>query len=159
MNSIFFLLLLSSCSLFIGGKDVPKSAKGSYYSVNFLYPDWELKNDQRSDYIIENRLDGRILLSNSFCNEFQEEPLETLAKKTFKTVKEFTPSVSHYITFQDREAYELQGIGLVDGVKVKVKLLNTRRSNCYFDFVGIIPNEAMESDQAFSHFLENVKFK
>ncbi len=159
MKSAIFLLFLSSCSLLIGGKEAPKSAKHSRYFVNFSLENWEFKNDQRSDYIIENKQDGRILLSNSFCEEFQEESLENLANKTFKTVTNFVPEISKYTTFQDREAYELQGVGLVDGVKVKLQLLNTRRSNCYFDFVGIIPKETKETDMAFSYFLQSVTFK
>ncbi len=153
------LLLLSGCSFMVGGNDSPKTAKGSRYSITFKNPDWVYKSDSRSDYIYENSKDGRILLSNSFCEEFQEQPLEQLANKTFKTVTNFKSSVSQYSTFQNREAYRLEGAGLVDGVIVNLRLLNTRRDNCYFDFVAITPDESSQNDSAFPYFLQTVVFK
>jgi hypothetical protein len=159
MRFWFVLLLLSGCSFTLGGKDSPKTAKGSVYSINFAQTDWIYKSDKRSDYIYENTKDGRILLSNSFCEEFQEQPLEQLAKKTFKTVTNFKATVSEYNTFQNREAYRLVGAGLVDGVKVNLRLLNTRRDNCYFDFVAITPEKSAEGDSAFADFLQSVVFK
>jgi hypothetical protein len=153
------LLLLSGCSFMLGGNDSTKTAKGSRYSITFKKPDWIYKSDSRSDYIYENSKDGRILLSNSFCEEFQEQPLEQLANKTFKTVTNFKSSVSEYSTFENREAFRLEGAGLVDGVKVNLRLLNTRRDNCYFDFVAITPDESSQNDSAFPDFLQTVVFK
>ncbi len=159
MRFCFALLLLSRCSFVVGGKDSPKTAKGSLYSITFAQPDWVYKSDKRSDYIYENTKDGRILLSNSFCEEFQEQPLEQLATKTFKTVKNFKATISEYNTFQNREAFRLVGAGLVDGVKVNLRLLNTRRDNCYFDFVAITPEKSSKGDSAFADFLQSVVFK
>lgn len=51
-------------------------------------------------------------------------------------------------------------MGEVDGVRVSLKILNTRRNNCYFDFVAITPEMVkVKSDEAFDKFLESVKFK
>src|SRR5688572_3419361 len=108
MKLLFALLFLSGCSLFISGKDEPKTAKGTRYSITFSMPHWAYKQDKRSDYVFQNDIDGRILLSNSFCEEFQEQPLEKLAKKTFKTVDGFKPKVSEYTTFRNREAYRIE---------------------------------------------------
>jgi hypothetical protein len=153
------LLSLSSCSIFFRGQDGPKTAKGSSYTITYNQPDWVYKKNERSDYIYENMKDGRILLSNSFCEEFQEQPLDQLANKTFKTVKHFKSNISKYTTFQDREAYHLEGMGQVDGVKVTLRLLNTRRNNCYFDFVAIIPEKVSDADAAFDKFLKTVVFR
>lgn len=158
MKLLFALLFLSSCSLFLSGDNAPKSAKESLYTIHFNLTGWTFKPDKRSDYIYENN-DGRILLSNSFCDEFQEQPLEQLAKKTFKSVSEFKSKVSEYTTLQNREAYRIEGTGLVDGVKVNLRLLNTRRDNCYFDFLAIIPEGRKENDSAFNEFLNKVNFK
>lgn len=158
MKLLIALLFLSSCSLFIGGKDQPKTAKGTRYSIPFNHPQWSYKKDKRSDYVFEND-DGRILLSNSFCEEFQEQPLEQLATKIFKTVNNFKPKVSEYTTFQNREAYRIEGTGKVDGVSVNLRLLNTRRDNCYFDFLSINPEKTSETDNAFETFLHSVSFK
>lgn len=159
MRFWFVLLLVSGCSFTIGGKDSQKTAKDRLYLINFAQPEWIYKSDKRSDYIYENAKDGRILLSNSFCDEFQEQPLEQLATNTFKTVTNFKTTVSGYNTFQNREAYRLAGAGLVDGVRVNLRLLNTRRDNCYFDFVAISPEKSSGNDSAFEDFLQSVVFK
>ncbi len=157
---IFFLLFLSSCSLFFGGSNAPKTAKNSHYTIDFKSDDWVVRKDNRSDYIWENKKNGRILLSNSFCDEFQEQGLDELAKKTVRTMSKFDSHKGAFTTFHDREAYRLEGDGTVDGVKVGLSLLNTRRNNCYFDFVSIAPLSNPESnDSAFDKFLGSVVFK
>ncbi len=154
---VLFLLLLSSCSIFFGAEE-PKSAKDKMYSIKYQSQDWIQKKDDRSDYVFENTKDGRIFLSNSFCEEFQDQPLEQLAKKTFRTVDKFESKKGDYTTFHNREAYRVNGTGVVDGVKVSLKLLNTRRNNCYFDFLAIDP-KAVSSDNTFDQFLNSVEFK
>lgn len=156
-----FLFFLCSCSIFLSGDDPAPSAKGTQYQIKFKSKDWTLKNsDERSDYVFEHDRDGRILLSNSFCNEFQEQSLEKLATKTFQAVKEFSPVKSEFSTFKDREAYRMEGTGTVDGVKVTLRLLNTRRNNCYFDFVSIDPETTkLRIDASFEEFLKSVEFR
>ena len=79
------MLLAGSCSIMMGG-GAPPSAKGKEYKIKFSEAGWKLmKRDERSDYVFENE-DGRILLSNSFCGEFQDQSLDHLASKTFKSV-------------------------------------------------------------------------
>lgn len=153
------LLFISGCSIMIGN-DSPESAKGSQYKIHFNSENWKEKEDQRSDYIWENVRDGRILMSNSFCNEFQDQPLEALATKTFKMVNEYRPDKQGYTTFNDREAFRMEGTGSVDGVPVYITLLNTRRNNCYFDFVSITPTETSKVNRVeFETFLKGVEFK
>ncbi len=143
----------------ISSKDAPRTAKGTLYSISFDREEWSAKKDQRSDYVFENKKDGRILLSNSFCEEFQDQPLDKLAGKTFKNIQDFKSSSERYTTFNDREAYRIQGSGVVDGVKVVLQLLNTRRDNCYFDFLAISPEGTDSSDTAFNEFISKVVFK
>ena len=119
---------------------------------------WEQKKDKRSDYVFSNK-DGRILLSNSFCEEFQEQSLNRLAQKTFNNIKDFQEITGRFTSFYDREAYRLEGRGFVDGVKVNLRLLNTRRNNCYFDFLAISPEGTRDEEDAFEKFLKAVVFK
>lgn len=156
---LILMLLASSCSFMLGG-GAPPSAKGKEYKIKFDESGWkQLKKDDRSDYVFENS-DGRILLSNSFCGEFQDQSLDYLANKTFKSVGTFTPEKGTYTTLKDREAYRLQGKGTVDGVPVGLQLLNTRRNNCYFDFVGIVPEKFKGTDPLFfDRFLSSVEFE
>lgn len=159
MKLLPLILLLTSCSTFIRGKDAPKTAKGSRYTISYEQKDWKSKEDKRSDYVYENINDGRILLSNSFCDEFQEQPLEQLASKTFKTIDKFKINKGNYTTFHDREAYRVEGTGMVDGVQVGLRLLNTRRDNCYFDFLAISPAGTETDDASFNSFMKAVIFK
>ena len=159
MKLLPLILLLTSCSIFVRGKDGPTTAKGSRYTISFKQADWKSKEDKRSDYVFENIKDGRILLSNSFCDEFQEQPLEQLASKTFKTIDKFKINKGSYTTFHDREAYRIEGTGIVDGVQVGLRLLNTRRDNCYFDFLSISPSGTETDDASFNAFLQAVVIK
>jgi hypothetical protein len=153
------ILLLSGCAVFL--KDhVPASAKKTHYFITFEQKGWHEIKDQRSDYIWQNQKDGRILLSNSFCQEFQDQELSALAAKTFHTVSEFEIDSQSYTSFANREAYQLEGKGRVDGVAVSLKLLNTRRHNCYFDFVSINPiSSGNNGHLEFESFLKAVVFK
>lgn len=155
------LLLLSSCSIMFGDKQ-PESAKGNQYKINFKQEHWieNKQNEDRSDYVWTNQQDGRILLSNSFCQEFQDQPLEALATTTFKIVDNLKIKSQEYITLENREAYRLEGQGKVDGVPVRLMLVNTRRNNCYFDFVSINPTSSTVEEHAdFEKFLKSVRFK
>lgn len=159
MWKLLLLLLITGCSIAFHSEQ-PASARGTQYQVNFKSPQWEEKKEQRSDYVWVNNQDGRILLSNSFCEEFQDQPLEQLATKTFKMVSHLKIEKQNYTTFKNREAYRLKGTGKVDGVPVSLILLNTRRNNCYFDFVSINPqNSSIDVHQDFDEFLNSVEFK
>jgi hypothetical protein len=158
MKLICLLLFITGCSFIVGGKEAPKTAKNSRYKITFDNSSWKQKQDNRSDYIYQNT-DGRIMLSNSFCDEFQEQPLDHLAQKTFNSIKNFTSSTEKYTAFHDREAYRLVGKGEVDGVQVNLRLLNTRRDNCYFDFLAISPEGTDRNEKAFDEFLRSVEFK
>ncbi len=156
---ILSLLLLTSCSLSFGPEQ-PASAKNKMYKVRFNESEWIQKKDERSDYVWENNSDGRILLSNSFCEEFQDQPLDKLATKTFNTIDELSIKKQDYTTFNNREAYRIEGKGSVDGVPVGLRLLNTRRNNCYFDFVAITPLKSAKDDLSdFEKFLDSVEFR
>ena len=158
MRLLILLLLASSCSIMMGSGKTP-SAKDKSYSVRFSSPQWEQQNnDKRSDYVFQHQ-DGSILLSNSFCGEFQDEPLDRLAVKTFKGVDGFTSGKAHWMTYQGREAYRLEGKGKVDGVAVGLRVQNTRRDNCYFDFISISPAGSEVSKEVFDGFLSSVVFK
>ncbi len=159
MPILILMLFASSCSIMLGG-GAPPSAKGKEYKINFSEDGWKLmKKDERSDYVFENE-DGRILLSNSFCGEFQDQSLDHLANKTFKSVGSFQSQKGEYTTLENREAYRLEGTGKVDGVPVGLQILNTRRNNCYFDFVSIVPEKFIGVDRGlFDKFIKGVEFK
>lgn len=157
MKIVAFLFLLSSCSIFFGSPEKPKSAKGKAYTIRFAKPGWAYQINNKSDYVFE-KSNGQVLLANSFCEEFQTEPLERLAEKTFVGVKNFKATHKEYTTFQNREAYKLDGVGSVDGVDVYLKIVNTRRDHCYYDFLFISPKKEKVNPEDFTDFLKTVVF-
>jgi hypothetical protein len=107
-----------------------------------------------------NKDDGRVLISNSFCNEYQNQSLNNLAMKTINSLSDGQLTQEKKITFHEREALEVEGEGKVDGVGVHLKLLNTRRNNCYFDFIAITPiSVGTKGSEDFKIFLQSVEFK
>jgi len=157
MYILFFLI--TGCSLSVG-PERSKSAKGDEYKISFQSLGWSQKKEDRSDYVWINQGDGRIMLSNSFCGEFQDAPLDKLALKTFNAIDKLKIKKNEFISFHDRDAFQAEGEGVVDGVRVSLILLNTRRNNCYFDFVSITPlNSAKERREDFEQLLKSVTFK
>ncbi len=141
------------------GPTPPPSAKEAVYSIHFSSKEWQVKKDKRSDYVFQHKQDGRILLSNSYCGEFQDGDLKNLAEKTFRTVDAFTLLKGNYESLGNREAFRAEGSGLVDGVQVVLRVLNTRRNSCYIDFVSISPLEhAKFPDKDFDAFLSSAEF-
>lgn len=159
MKLLALVFIITGCSVFLSTPEHPKSAKKTHYSISFTHPDWFQKIDNKSDYVFENIKDARIYLSNSFCDEFQEQTLDRLAFKIFKNIKNFKLVSSLYTTFKGREAFRAEGDGLVDGVKVHLILMNTRRNNCYFDFLSISPSSVKVDSKSFDEFLDQVVFK
>jgi len=159
MLKLLALFFIVSCSLSFG-PDQPKSAKNKYYQVKFSDSKWSKPKEDKSDYVFINENDGRIMLSNSFCDAFQDRPLDQLARRTLKLVDDLDIISEEYQTFHHREAYKTIGRGKVDGVPVSLELLNTRRNNCYFDFVSITPlTNSNVSSVDFEAFLNSVVFK
>jgi hypothetical protein len=153
------IFLLTGCSLFMSGPDQPRTAKKTRYIIDYKHSDWFEKTDDKSDYVFENKKDARIFLSNSFCDEFQEQSLDKLARKIFKNIQNFKMTGSQFINFKGREAFKSEGYGQVDGVNVNLILMNTRRDNCYFDFLSITPSKAVTESKSFDDFLNSVEFK
>ncbi len=156
---LLLFALISSCSFIDNDKD-NNSAKNIHYKVTFELKGWQPLKDGQSDYAWMNQDDGRVLISNSFCNEYQNQSLNNLALKTINSLSEGKLMRERIVTFYDREALEVEGQGKVDGVGVHLKMLNTRRHNCYFDFIAITPIAVgTKGPEDFKIFLQSVEFK
>lgn len=151
------ILTFSGCSMFFGSseRDIKKDKA---YSVFFNDEGWKKINPQDSDVTYTNQA-GDILLANSFCYEFQSEPLDKLAKNTFQSINQSKIIEGKIIQFKEREAYEAIGAGSMDGVDIKIKLRNFRRNHCYYDLV-LITNEINQSNlQSFDNFSDSIELK
>jgi hypothetical protein len=152
------MLVLTSCS-FLDGDQEMRSAKGHYYNVSFNSNAWKKLEDPQSDYAWLNKTDGRILLSNSFCHHPENLTLSELGRKSIQSINDGKVVSETNIIFHQSPAVEIVGQGIVDGVKINLKLLNTRRGYCYFDFISIDPQDLPPQDEIFNTFLNSVEFK
>lgn len=156
---MLFLGVLTGCSLFLP-KTPPPPAKDKNLKVIFSMPGWKTTDPHESDYAWSNEQRGDVLLVNSFCGEFQDLSLETLALKTFDGYQEFKPLGKNTTEWEGREAFEMEAEARLDGVKILLHLRNYRRDHCYYDFILVSPRtRAQESLLAFRRLLDGVVFK
>lgn len=152
------LALSVSCSLFI--PDPPGPVKDTNMKVPFTLSGWKATDPQASDHAWVEETRGDVIVVNSFCGEFQDLPLETLALKTFSGYKDFRPLGKNTTQWHGREAFEMEAEALVDGVRVMLHLRNYRRDHCYYDFLLVSPRTSAEhSLQAYNRMLDSVVFK
>lgn len=153
MHSVVILLLLSACSLFTADKS--PSAKNSY-QFSHLPADWKQKQDSNYDYLFYGP-QGSSLMIQSFCNEFQSPSLESLARTTFHSLEPSHITEQKEFILQDRAALISKGVASVDGVKVYLTLINSKRNNCYYDFLEVITHS--NSPTIMNQFLKGLTFK
>lgn len=151
---VLFLFLFTSCAqLFTADKAV--KAKDTY-TVPALPPQWKSRSPQDGDYMLTGPL-GASLFIQSFCGEFQGESLPILARKTFKSLDQSKILEQKEFILSGRSALKSSGEALVDGVRIRLHLINTKRNNCYYDFLEILPMP--QSPSMMDQFIRAVKFK
>lgn len=156
--SLVFLLAFAGCSLFIPSPPGPK--KDTAMKIPFTLEGWKTTDPRESDHAWVQEKRGDVMLVNSFCGEFQDLPLETLALKTFSGYEQFKPLGKNTTLWHGREAFEMEAEALVDGVKVMLHLRNYRRDHCYYDFLLVSPRTSAEyALKAFEQMLSSVAFK
>lgn len=153
MQSIAILLILSSCSFFLPSTKT-KNAKASY-QMKFVPNGWSEHKTDRADYYFQGP-HGASLIAQSFCNEFQNDDLKKLAANTFRSLDSSIIKQQKSFTLKNREALETRGEASMDGVKVNLALINTRRNNCYYDFFEILP---LQQKSMIDEFIQSVEFK
>lgn len=152
------LATLAGCSLFMPKPAAPK--KDDSLKISFAMEGWTPADPRDSDRAWVDKERGDVMLVNSFCGEFQDLPLETLALKTFQDYADFKPLGTHSPRWHGREAFEMEAEARLDGVKVLLHLRNYRRDHCYYDFLLVSPRQrAQQSLLAFRRMLDGVEFK
>jgi hypothetical protein len=152
------LILIGGCSLFLPTPKKP--AKDPALKIEFTEKGWKTTDPRESDHAWVQESRGDVILANSFCGEFQDLPLETLALKTFNGYEEFKPLGKNDTQWQGREAFEMEAQARVDGVLVLLHLRNYRRDHCYYDFLLVTPRSSSEASlQAFQRMLDGVRFQ
>lgn len=153
MQSVAILLILSSCSFFLPSTKT-KNAKTSY-QMRFVPNGWSEHKTDQADYYFQGP-QGASLIVQSFCNEFQNDDLKKLAATTFRSLDSSTITQQKTFTLKNRDALETRGEASMDGVKVNLTLINTRRNNCYYDFFEILP---LKQKSNINEFISGVEFK
>jgi hypothetical protein len=152
------LILIGGCSLLFSKSSKPVKDPG--FKIDFAEKGWKSTDPREADraWVQENR--GDVIIVNSFCGEFQDLPLETLALKTFSGYEEFKPLGKNDTKWQGREAFEMEAQARVDGVLVLLHLRNYRRDHCYYDFLLVTPRSSSEASlRAFQRMLDGVRFQ
>lgn len=151
---LFLLLILSSCSQLLTA-DKPLNAKKSYQPKK-IPSQWELKENKNVDYILHGP-QGSSILMQSFCNEFQGSPLNSLADKTFNSLDKSKITTRTEFILQERAALKTTGEAYIDGKQIYLTLINTKRNHCYYDFLEILPLK--HSPSVIDEVINGVKFK
>ena len=154
---LLLILLLVGCSWLVPSPKKPKSAKDSQYKLQYKGSDWSAIKQDQSDYVFQHQ-NGTTIIINSFCGEFQNDPLKQMAEKTFNGLDNIKNIQEKSMTVSNREAYSMQADGGLDGVTVNIKIINMRRNNCYFDFVRITPSGIKLIDNQPEDFINQVEF-
>lgn len=142
MRSVVIFLLLSSCSFF-ATPDKSTSAKNTY-TISKLPSSWKEVKTQDHDYVFYGP-NGSSLMIQSFCNEFQSASLSNLAHTTFKSLDRSKIIEQKEFMLQDRAALMSKGEATIDGVRFRLTLVNTKRNNCYYDFLEVLPQQGTDS--------------
>lgn len=155
---LVFAINLVGCSLFIPAPSGPK--KDTNMTIGFQDKAWKATDPKESDHAWVEEERGDVMVVNSFCGEFQDLPLETLALKTFSGYNDFKPLGKQTLDWHEREAFEMEAEATVDGVLVMLHLRNYRRNHCYYDFLLVSPRHQAETSlPAFEHMLASVVFR
>ncbi len=154
---LIILLIFTGCSWLIPAPKKVPSAKNDGYKLNYNSADWKLLKQKQSDYVFQNQ-NGSTLVINSFCGEFQDEPLPVLAEKTFNGLDDIKNRKESPLTLSNREAFQLEADGSLDGVTINIKVINMRRNNCYYDFLRITPQGVTASQNQPEEMINAVEF-
>lgn len=153
MRSVVLAFLLTACGFF--APDKSPTAKDSY-TITAPSSQWQAITNPDSDYLFYGP-QGSSLMLQSFCHEFQSESLSNLAQKTFRSLDKSTIVEQKEFMLQDRTALRSQGVATVDGVQVKLTLINTKRNNCYYDILEVLAHK--EAPSIIDHFIQGINFK
>jgi hypothetical protein len=123
--------------------------------MRFVPNGWSEHKTDQADYYFQGP-QGASLIVQSFCNEFQNDDLKKLAATTFRSLDSSTITQQKTFTLKNRDALETRGEASMDGVKVNLTLINTRRNNCYYDFFEILP---LKQKSNINEFISGVEFK
>ncbi len=154
MRSVALIFLLTSCSFF-SSTPQSQSAKDSY-TLPSPPKSWKANHTQQADYVFYGPK-GSSLLIQSFCKEFQSPTLKNLAHGTFNSLDRAKITEQVEFNLQDRKALRSQGEAFLDGVKIHLTLVNTKRNNCYYDFLEVLPKT--KSQSIIDDLLKGITFK
>lgn len=154
MHSVVILFLLSACSFF-STTDKSPSAKNTY-TFSELPSSWKEGKTVDHDYVFYGP-QGSSLMIQSFCQEFQSASLSNLAHATFNSLDRSEIIEQKEFMLQDRAALMSKGTATIDGVRFRLTLVNSKRNNCYYDFLEVLPQQGAVS--IIEQFIKGLSFK
>lgn len=159
MKLLILILLLSSCSLLWDSSKKDRIAYKAYQFEN-IPSDWERFMDKDVDYAYRKKNSEDLLITNSYCQAYQENDLATVTKQSLIGIQNIVIKKEQTMKFKGRQAYQIFVNGTIDGVSRNVLLLSTRRNHCYFEFTFIASSLKSETEiqKDFDSIIKSVKF-
>lgn len=109
------------------------------FSVGKLPPGWRSQLVLKQLVFTNDDLKATLLVDALCGPKFQDGPLKRLAEDFFVQVKDKKIGEERYFSLDGREAVNLEGVGSVDGVPVKMSVVVVKKNFCLYDFVYFAP--------------------
>jgi len=156
MKTLFYLCLVA---FLVSCASDEKRVPSSDYSINFESPSWQLIEHEEYDKAYINNDSGKVLMANSHCDAFQNESLETIARRELIGLRNVQLLQAEEGKDLGRESYHIMAKGTLDGVPINVKTITLRKDHCLYDFAMINPKEISQKDlELLNQFLLSVEF-
>lgn len=127
--------------LFAGACSFQEPAPKAKYSIPTDFPNWKVEQLDPYDYLFSR--DQKSLMIKSRCDRHESHDLKGLRRDILSGLE--TPEIIEEteITMSDRKALKSTVKAKVDGVPVKLTMINFQKDFCQFDFISIDANEIL----------------
>lgn len=150
------LLSLSACvSVSLKKEPIVRSDKYTFQnpSGNFKRID-----PDNADHAWRNSKTGNTIAIISECSTSKDPELATLESESMEALSSSKILSSKTLNFNDREALRSVGEGNIDGVPVKIDVLNFKKSTCMYSLTYFGRSSSFANDQSeFENFIKGFK--
>lgn len=158
LKALMGLALLSSSacvSVSLKKEPIVRSEKYTYQnpSGNFKRID-----PDNADHAWRNSKTGNTIAIISECSQTKDPELITLESESMEALSSAKILSSKTMAFNEREALRSMGEGNIDGVPVKIDVVNFKKSNCMYALTYFGKSTGFANDQTeFENFIKGFK--
>lgn len=150
---LFSALSMSGCvSVALKKEPIVKSDKYTYQNPGSPFKKVDPDN---ADHAWRNSKTGNTIAVISECSTSRDPELSTLESESVQALSAVKISSSKEMIFNDREALRSTAEGTIDGVSVKIDVLNFKKSSCMYSLTYFGRSKGFQADQnEFENFLK-----